>query len=355
MEFYIDLLKSYVWAGNTAWDYALAFGVFVLSLLILKFIQVVIISRLKKIAKRTSTDLDDTAIAIFQNIKAPLYLLLSLYFGIKYLNIDGIVDQVFYVLLVVVVVFEVVRALEKILDYWMYRQSQKQEEGDNEQSQSMMRILKLLAKIGLWVIALLMIFSNLGINITSLVASLGIGGIAVALALQNVLSDLFSSFSIFIDKPFQVGDYIMIGTDNGTVERIGMKTTRIRTLLGEELVVSNKELTTARVQNFKHMERRRELFTLGVTYETSKEKLEKIPELIQQAVEAVDQTEFDRCHFATYGDFSLNFEIVYYVEEPDYTVYMNVKQAVNLNIFDAFAKAGIEFAYPTQLVYTKKS
>lgn len=354
MEFYINLLKSYTWAGNTAWDYGLALGVFILSLLVLKFIQVVIVSRLKKIAKRTSTDLDDTAIAIFQNIKFPFYLLLSLYFGIKYLNLDGVVDSVFYVLLVVVIVFEVVRALEKILDYWMYRQAQKQEEGDNEQSKSMMRILKVSVKVILWVVALLMIFSNLGINITSLVASLGIGGIAVALALQNVLSDLFSSFSIFIDKPFQVGDYIAIGADSGTVEKIGMKTTRIRTLLGEELVVSNKELTTARVQNFKRMEKRRDLFTLGVTYETPKEKLEKIPELVRQAVEAVEHTEFDRCHFANFGDFSLNFEIVYYMEESDYTVYMNAKQAVNLNIFEAFAKEGIEFAYPTQLVYTKK-
>ena len=354
MEYYSDLLQSYSWAGNTAWDYALALGVFVLSLVVLKFIQVVIVSRLKKLAKRTVTDLDDTAIAIFDNIKPPFYLLVSLYVAVKYLNLGGIGTQIFYVLLVVVVVFEVVRAFEKILDYWVYRQSLKQEGENTEQSKSMMRILKVIIKGSLWVVALLMIMSNLGINITSLVASLGIGGIAVALALQSVLSDLFSSFSIFIDKPFEVGDYIKIGTDSGTVERIGMKTTRLRTLVGEELVVSNKELTTARVQNFKRMERRRELFSLGVAYETSKEKLEKIPELIKQAVEVVDHTEFDRCHFSTYGDFSLNFETVYYIDEADYTVYMDARQAVNFNIFEAFAKEGIEFAYPTQLVYTKK-
>jgi small-conductance mechanosensitive channel len=354
MEYYIDLLESYVWSGNTALEYLIAFGVFVLSLVVLKFVQVVIVSRLKKFAKKTTTDLDDTAIAIFQSIKPPFYLLASLYVGLQYLQLTGVVGQIFYVLLVVVVVYEVVRALEKVLDYWMYRQSQKQGDGNFEQSKSMMRILKIVAKTTLWVIALLMILSNLGINITSLVASLGIGGLAVALALQNVLSDLFSSFSIFIDKPFEVGDYIKIGTDSGTVERIGMKTTRMRTLVGEELVVSNKELTTARVQNFKRMERRRELFSLGVAYETTKEKLEKIPELIKQAVEAVDHTEFSRCHFSTYGDFSLNFETVYYIDEADYTVYMDARQTVNFNIFEAFAKENVEFAYPTQLVYTKK-
>lgn len=351
----ISLLESYTFLHNTAWDYVLALGVFLLSLLILKFIQVVIIVRLKKLASKTKTDLDDTAITIFQNIRPPFYVLVSFYFGFKMLYLSELGQQILHVLFLLVVVYEIVRAVEKIIDYWAYRQTQKQGEDESEQNKSVMRILKVMIKMVLWIVALLMVLSNLGVNITSLVASLGIGGIAVALALQNVLSDLFSSFSIFIDKPFRIGDYIAVGEHSGVVERIGMKTTRLRTLLGEELVISNKELTSARVQNFKRMERRRELFILGVTYETSKEKLEKIPELVKKAVEEVEHTEFARCHFATYGDFSLNFEVVYYVDEPDYAVYMNARQAVNLRIFELFQKEGIGFAYPTQMIYTKKA
>ncbi|MBT4120641.1 MAG: mechanosensitive ion channel family protein [Candidatus Magasanikbacteria bacterium] len=354
MENYIAFLKNYTYAGNTLWDYWWALVIFFAVLVVLKFIQLVVIVRLKKLAKKTITEIDDTVIAIFGSIKPWFYLLVSVFVAIKYLSLPDLVGKVVYVLLVVAVVYEVVRAFEKVLDYWLYRQMQKSEAGNAEQSKSMMRILKLIAQAILWLIALLMIMSNLGINITSLVASLGIGGIAVALALQNVLSDLFSSFSIFMDKPFEAGDYIQVGTDSGTVERIGMKTTRVRTLLGEELVISNKELTSARVQNFKRMEKRREAITLGLTYETPKEKLEKIPELIKKVVDEVELATYDRCHFSTYGDFSLNFDIVYYIDEPDYGLYMSVKQKVNLGIFDEFAKAGIEFAYPTQLVYTKK-
>jgi len=355
MQYYIDLLKNYEYLGNTAYDYVWALVIFFATLVILKFVQLVILVRLKKLAKKTTTEVDDTVIAIFGNIKPLLYFIVSVFVAIKYLSLPDLADKVVYVLLVVAVVYEVAKAFEKLLDYLLYRQIQKNENGNAEQSKAMMRILKLIAQAGLWIIALLMILSNLGINITSLVASLGIGGIAVALALQNVLSDLFSSFSIFIDKPFEVGDYIQVGADSGNVERIGMKTTRIKTLQGEELVISNKELTTARVQNFKRMEKRREAVTLGVTYEISKEKLEKIPELVKKVVDDVEVATFDRCHFSTYGDFSLNFDIVYYVDEPDYALYMDVKEKVNLGIFDAFAKEGIEFAYPTQLVYTKKA
>ncbi len=355
MQYYIDLLKNYEYFGNTAYDYFWALIIFFVVLIVLKFIQLVVIVRLKKLAQKTVTEIDDTIIAIFSSVKPWLYFLVSLFVAIKYLSLPDLFVKIVYVLLVVAVVYEVVRAFEKILDYLLYRQIQKNENGNSEQSKSMMRILKLIAQAGLWIIALMMILSNLGVNITSLVASLGVGGIAVALALQNVLSDLFSSFSIFIDKPFEAGDYIQVGTDSGVVQRIGMKTTRIKTLQGEELVVSNKELTTARVQNFKRMEKRREAVTLGVTYETKKEKLEKIPVLVKKVVDSVELATFDRCHFSTYGDFSLNFDIVYYIDEPDYALYMDVKQNVNLEIFEVFEKEGIEFAYPTQLVYTKKA
>jgi small-conductance mechanosensitive channel len=200
----------------------------------------------------------------------------------------------------------------------------------------------------------MLVLSNLDINISSLVASLGIGGIAVALALQNVLGDMFSSFSIYADKPFRVGDFIVIGKDQGTVEKIGMKTTRIRTLQGEELVVSNKELTSTRVQNFKKMKRRRVLFQLGVVYGTKPEQLESISKIIKEIVDKIDGVDYDRCHFSTYGDFSLNFEVVFYVNSSDYADYMNKKEKANLAIYKRFAEEKIEFAYPTQTIFVNK-
>jgi len=211
-----------------------------------------------------------------------------------------------------------------------------------------------ILKILLWILAVLVVLSNWGINITSLIAGLGIGGIAIALAAQNILQDVFSSFSIFIDKPFKVGDFIVAGDDKGVVENIGIKTTRIKTLQGEELVISNQELTETRVHNFKKMEKRRVAFTLGVAYETPTEKLKKIPEVIKEIISRESLAEFDRAHFKEYGDFSLNYEVVYYISSGDYTEYMDSHQKINFAIKDAFEEMGIEFAYPTQTIFLKK-
>ena len=197
--------------------------------------------------------------------------------------------------------------------------------------------------------------SNLGINVTSLVAGLGVGGIAIAFALQNILNDLFSSFAIYFDKPFVVGDFIKIGEHAGTVEKVGIKTTRIRSTTGEELIISNRELTSARVQNFKRLNERRSIFTIGVVYETTAEKLRRIPSIIQTIIESQSLNRFDRVHFKTFGDFSLNFEVSYYVQTTDYKKFMDTQEIVNLKIVEAFEKEGISMAYPTQTIYLEKT
>ena len=361
----LENLKSYTLWGNTGYDYLVAVIIFIGLIIVLKIIQSIIVGRLKKLAKRTRTDLDDVLISVFTSIKPPFYLLLAFYFGFRSLSVPEMAEKVIYVLFLIVIVYEITRALERLLIYAFekYLNRKAKEDGGSsselgtsgkEQIKSMMNTAKVILRILLWVLGLLLILSNLGINITSLVASLGIGGIAVALALQNILSDMFSSFSIYIDKPFVVGDYIVIGTDRGTVEKIGLKTTRLRTLQGEELIVSNKELTTARVQNFKRMKRRRVNFEIGVVYSTTQAKLEKIPKVVEKIIEGVPEVDFDRCHFKSYGDFSLNFEIVYYVNSSDYTQYMDLNQKINMEIYKNFAKEKLEFAYPTQVVYVNK-
>jgi len=192
---------------------------------------------------------------------------------------------------------------------------------------------------------------NLGIDITALIASLGIGGIAVALAVQNILADLFACLTISFDKPFVIGDFIIVGDLMGTVEHIGLKTTRIRSLSGEQLVFSNNDLLGSRIRNFKRMYERRVVFNFGVVYQTSYDHLAEIPAMVKKVIGAQEQTRFDRAHFKSYGDSSLDFEVVYYVLVPDYNTYMDIQQAINMSLFRQFEKKGIQFAYPTRTLY----
>ena len=208
-----------------------------------------------------------------------------------------------------------------------------------------------VARILVWAVVLLLALDNLGVQITALVAGLGIGGIAVALAVQNILGDLFASLSIVLDKPFVIGDFLIVDTYLGAVEHVGLKTTRLRSLSGEQLVFSNADLLQSRVRNYGRMFERRVVFSIGVTYQTPREKLKAIPGILRAAVEAQEKTRFDRSHFKDFGDYSLNFETVYYVLAPDYGIYMDVQQAINLRVHEEFEREGIEFAYPTQVVH----
>lgn len=355
MELINTMQKNFLW-GNSFFEYFIAIIIFFALVLALKVFQAIILSRLYHLAEKTETDFDDTLIDIFKKIKPPFYFFLAIYFSIQYLAVAPLLEKVLLALFLVAIVFEVVQALSKLLDYFVrkYFEKNKEEDEDDKHSEAMVKLLGIIVKIILWAIGFVMILSNLGINVTSLVAGLGVGGIAIALALQTILGDLFSAFAIYLDKPFKVGDFIVIGTDMGVVEKIGIKTTRIKTLQGEQLVVSNQELTKARIQNFQKMENRRVVLRLGVLYETAEDKLKQIPEIIKKVVDDTEGAEFDRAHFADYGDFSLNFETVFYVNSPEYNVYMDIRQKVNYQIFNEFAKVGIEFAYPTQKIFLSK-
>ena len=354
----IDLLEKlkYELYGNTLEDYLIALGIFIGVIIILKIFQVFILRKLKKLADKTKTDFDDVVIGIFQNIRPPFYFFIALYFGLSFLTFPDIVEKTINIIFIVAIIFEVVRAFERILDYVVSRYLKKVEkdEEDRKSSIAMIGALKLIARIIIWILAVLMILSNLGVNINSLIASLGITGIAVALALQGILSDVFSSFSIYLDKPFLVGDFIQVGEHTGTVEKIGLKTTRLRSPLGEEIVMSNQELTSARVQNFRRMQKRRVIFSLGIVYGTPAEKLEKVPQILEEVVTGTPMTEFDRCHFKDYGDSSINFETVYYVTSRDMKDYMDTNEKVNLEIYKRFEEEKIEFAYPTQTIFLEK-
>lgn len=225
---------------------------------------------------------------------------------------------------------------------------------DKEEAPSGIALATLVARVIVWAFIILLVLDNLGFNITTLIAGLGVGGIAIAMASQSILADLFASLSILLDKPFKVGEFIIVGDLLGSVEHIGLKTTRLRSLSGEQLVFSNTDLLSSRIRNYKRMEDRRIVFTIGVEYSTAYEKLKRIPTLIKEIVESIEQTRFDRCHFMSYGDFSLNIETVYYVLSPNYNTYADIQQEINLRVFDRFGKEGIVFAFPTQTVHIKQ-
>lgn len=203
----------------------------------------------------------------------------------------------------------------------------------------------------LWSVVLLAILSNVGVNITAFIASLGVGGIAVALAVQNILGDLFASLAIAVDKPFEVGDFIVVGNVSGTVQVIGLKTTRIRSLQGEQIVMSNTDLLKQTISNFRMLERRRIVFTFGVAYDTTPEQAEAIPGVVRKLIEAQPQLRFDRAHFKAFGASSLDYEVVYIVEDPAFNVYMDLQQSINLGLLREFKAMGVEFAFPTRTVH----
>jgi small-conductance mechanosensitive channel len=229
----------------------------------------------------------------------------------------------------------------------------RQQESGEEKVKQLGGIM-LLINMTFWLIGGLVALDNLGYDVTAIIAGLGIGGIAIALAAQNILGDLFNYFVIFFDQPFEINDFIVVDDKAGTVEYIGLKTTRVKSLTGEQLVFSNSELTGSVIHNFKRMQRRRISFSLGVVYETSLEKLKEIPAIVKKVIDEQADASLDRVHFLTYGDFSLQYEVIYFVESPNYNRYADVQQQINLKIFEAFKAQQIEFAYPSQTIFLAK-
>ena len=275
----------------------------------------------------------------------------ALTLAVRFTALPSIAVQIISGIFLIAIVYQISVGAGKAVDVVVLKSQGKKIDRDKKGA---MTFLSTTVKWIIWFIGALMILSNLGVNITSLIAGLGIGGVAIAFALQNILSDLFSSFAIFFDKPFEVGDMIVVGDYRGTVEKIGIKSTRIRSLHGEEIIISNQDLMSARLQNFRKLKERRASFSFGVLYETPTEKVEKIPAMVTEIIKNEKQARFDRVHFESFGDSALNFSTVYYVTSSEYAVYMDTQQSINLAIMRAFEKEGIEFAYPTQTLYVKK-
>jgi small-conductance mechanosensitive channel len=277
-------------------------------------------------------------------------IFIALYVGSLALNPSDDVSSVIQSLVSAGLLIQGALWVRSVISYALERRLQRKLENGQDDT-AVVAILGVLVRIALWIIVILLILENLGVRTDGLPASLGIIGVAVALATQNILSDQFASFSIALDKPFAIGDFIIVGDELGAVEHIGIKTTRVRSLTGEQMVFSNNDLLTSRIHNFKRMSERRMVFALGVTYETPYEKLQAIPCIIQHIVESQTLARFDQAHFKEYSDFALIFEVVYYVATSDCHTYMDVRQQFNLEIYRRVQEEEMSFACPTQTLY----
>ncbi|MBN1913325.1 MAG: mechanosensitive ion channel family protein [Candidatus Omnitrophica bacterium] len=334
----------------------LSYAVFIIILgagfFAVKIVEHVILKRLKKWAERTSTTFDDFIIRVIKKIAVPLFYFGIFYLGMNTLVLEPLLKKIVNILATSILTFTVVRMVTALISYAFRVYLVKRKK--NEALKRSLDGILVVCKVVVWGLAIVFFLDNLGFKISAVIAGLGIGGVAVALAAQAVLGDLFSYFAILFDRPFEIGDFIITGDFLGTVEHIGIKTTRVRSLGGEQLIFSNTDLTNSRVRNYKRMDKRRVVFKLGVTYQTTSRQLKAIPKIIEDIIKGVNDTTFDRAHFFSYGDFALIYEVVYYVMGSDYNKYMDIQQEINFAIKEKLEAEKIEFAYPTQTVYVSK-
>ena len=340
--------------GNSLLVWALGAAAFLIIWLALMVVRRVLGGRIHKFADRTQIVAIDVADEVVKTTKHWFLFFTAAFVGSRFWELPPSINTVIVKGAIVALVLQAGIWTVNVALILIQARRKEQLAGDRG-AVAAMDVLSFVARVVIWSLVLLLILDNLGIDVTALVAGLGVGGIAVALAAQNILGDLFASLSIVLDQPFIVGDFLVIGEHMGTVEKVGIKTTRLRSLSGEQLVFSNNDLLGSRIRNYGRMFERRVVFSLGVTYQTSAEQLKLIPTIIRQAVEAQEKVRFDRAHFQKYGDFALIFEVVYYVLSPNYSEYMDIQQAINLEIFRTFEEAGIEFAYPTQTVFVEQT
>jgi small-conductance mechanosensitive channel len=353
-ELFMELL-NYVIYGNTVRQWGLALLATVVLALVLRLGLRLVQRRIKRLADRTKTGLDDLVVDLFRRTKWWFLVLESAYISTIFLNLPKTTDLTLSTIAILVLIFQSGFWGVGLLDYVIRTRLRQEEAEQDAAGTTTVSALGYVARVALWVVVLLLILQNAGVEVTALIASLGVGGVAVALALQNILGDLFASLAMVLDKPFVLGDFIIVGDFMGTVEKIGLKTTRIRSLSGEQIVFSNSDLLNSRVRNYKRMFERRVVFSFGVVYDTPADTLSEIGGWVEKIIEDIDQTRFDRAHFSTFGDSSLNFEVVYYVLNSDYNVYMDIQQAINLALLSRFEAEGVEFAFPTQTIYLSRA
>jgi len=336
-------------SSNSFNAYLLAILIFGIGAIVITFLDKSLKKRLDKLSEKPKFQILNFAYSIFKKTFYPLIYYGLLIGSLSALSLPDVINKAVEYVGIILLTIAAIRFINSILDYW-FELLQKKKETSAIQVQGLKGLFS-VAKVTVWLIGILIAVQNMGYNVSTALAGFGISGIAVVFAAQSILGDLFSYFSILFDKPFEPGDFIIIGDMSGTIQHIGVKTTRLTSLTGEQLIISNADLTNSRIKNYKRMIRRRIAYRLGFVYELNSEQLKEIPTLIQNIITKISNVTFDRAHFVEYGAYSLNFEIVYYVNSNDYLDYMDAHQAINLEIKRVFDEKDFGFAFPTQTIY----
>lgn len=335
-----EFLNREYW-HNSVQDYLIAFGIIIVGLLIVRICKRIVLSRLEKWAAKSEARFDDVVMRGIERFGLPILTFALIYWAIHSLTLSDKAEKVVTVATAIVIAYFIIRLISAFIQNLITARVRRQENGEVKVKQ--IGGLMIIINMVIWILGLVFLLDNLGYNVTTILTGVGIGGIAIALAAQNIVGDLFNYFVIFFDKPFEVGDAINVDDKNGTIEYIGLKTTRLRSLTGEQIIIANSDLTRSRVHNFKRQETRRIAFTISVRYQTDTEKLRKIPGILKGIIEAAENTRFDRAHFAKLTEYGLSFEVVYFVTVPDYLLYMDIQQEINLKIMEAFKNEKITF------------
>jgi len=346
---YYNIFEKYFF-GNRIIDYLLFICILLVCFIAIRILKKIIFKYLRKLTEKTETKFDDFLLKKAEKTFFPLLYLASFYIASKNLTLQKGIAQAIEVGGIIILTIVSIKFIIDILNYTVENYSKTKDFQKNVSAKGIL----VLIKITVWGFGITFLLDNLGFQISSVITGLGIGGVAVALAAQTLLKDLFSYFSIFFDRPFEIGDFIIVDDFKGTIEYIGIKSTKVRSLHGEQLIFSNSYLTDRPTQNYKRMEKRRILFKIGVVYSTAAAKLKLASQIITNAIVKINDAQLDRVHFSSFDDSCLTFETVYFVLSGDYNRYMDIQQQINYEIKEEFEKAEIEFAYPTQTIYISK-
>lgn len=331
-NFQNELARQY-W-GNDLGSYLIALGVFLITYIVLDIIlRRLLLGKLTNISQKTETQVDDLVVSTIKKFDALFYISISALTAIQIITLNSFVLRIITVSATVIFTFYIVRGLQGILLFLIHNwgQQQKKESGEDF-DQTLVQLAGIATNIVLWSLAAIIVLQNFNVNVTTLIGGLGISGIAIAFALQNILADIFASFTIYLDKPFQVGDLIQIGDDMGYVQKIGIKSTKIKTIQGEELIVGNKELTQTRVRNYARLKQRRVSFNLGIDPLTKQSEVIAVPQIVNKTITKLQDVEFVRCHLRTEDKDSLNFEVIYSLDTGDFEKYLDIQQEINFKL-----------------------
>ena len=357
MNFLDNSLTNLIFLDNYLWEWILSIILTLVIYLILVFGKKYAENKLKLFAEKTANNFDDYLLEMLSSTSKIFIFISAINIGVNIIHLANEINTILYQIFVLILFWQITKWVVLISNIVFTRYKKKKELSNDMHGVTAINGLTAISKFIIWVIFLMLALDNLGVDITALVAGLGIGGLAIALAAQSILGDLFASLTIMIDKPIAIGDYVFVDNFMGNVKAIGIKSTKLESLTGEEIIISNSDLLNSRLRNYhqSRMKKRRSTMKIGIIYETDFDKLKRVQNILKEIVKSNPKTEYIRAIFTNFGDFSLDFELTYNVLSPDYETLTEINHEIRLKIFETFENEDLQFAYPTRTIHINKN